>query len=163
MGAVLYARGETAAALEAARKAVARNPWDMIVRAGYGMRLLWSGDARQAMPLLLEAEEFGPAPPHYLHFALFIGAYMRGDAGAVARFAQKLSGDTYVYGVAARAVAAVHAGRADRARREVSKLIRLRPEWRTNARLWLERYGAPAEVAARMASDLDAAGIRTHN
>ena len=160
---VLYARGDAATALAVGKKAVSLNPYDTIVLTSYAIRLLWSGDVDQAMALLQRAADYGPGQPQFLYFALFVGAYSRGDDAGAAQYANLLASDSYAYGLAARAIVAARTGQPDAARRAIHKLVQLSPAWRENARLEIARYGAPPDIAARMASDLDAAGIRADN
>jgi Flp pilus assembly protein TadD len=156
---VLFARGDVAAAIEEGRKAVACNPWDTLVLTSYAVRLIWSGDAERGSALLHQVEELNPNRPQFLNFALFIGAYMRGDDATAARYALKLTGGNSAYSLVAQAIVAVRAGQRQRAREEIRKLSELRPGWQNNARHLLKRYGAPDNVAERLALDLESAGF----
>lgn len=151
---VLFARGDRDAALEEGRKAIACNPWDMLVLTSYATRKLWSGEVEQGVQLLRQAEEFSPNQPPFLYFALFIGAYMQGNDAASSRYAVKLAGADTAYGMASQAIVAVRAGERDRARAEIRKLAELRPDWRNKVRLLIERYGMPAHLADRFAGDM---------
>src|SRR5262249_7674237 len=127
---VLYARGDIALALAEGRKAVDLNPYDTTVLSSYGIRLLWSGDIKQAMTLLRESAEYNPGRLQFTYFALFAGAYSLGDDTAAAQYANLLASESYSYGLAARAIVAARAGQAELARRAVHKLVQLRPAWR---------------------------------
>ncbi len=77
--AILFFRGEKDAAIAAAEKAIALNPYDVLITAEYGGRLIYAGEVDRGMAMLHDAVGFGAILPSWSHFALFVGHYMRGE------------------------------------------------------------------------------------
>jgi tetratricopeptide (TPR) repeat protein len=155
----LYARGEIAAGLAEGEKAVALNPYDMIVLHAFGMRLLLSGQIEKGAALLQRAAALSPVRPAAFEFALFLSSYLLGDHANTANQARLFTNDDYPLILVSRAVAAVQAGDIARAQHAVDRLVMLHPGWRDNVRARLERYIPSAAIVDRLAADLTKAGL----
>ena len=104
--AILFFRGEKDAGILAAEKAIALNPYDILITAEYGGRLIYCGEVDRGMEMLHRAVGSGAILPSWSHFSLFVGHYMRGDLAAARYHAGQMTTETYVYGQLARAVIA---------------------------------------------------------
>jgi len=74
----LYLRGEIDACLTAAEHAIALNPYDMIVLADYGGRLVCSGEVDRGLALIEETGKPGALRPTWEHYYLFVAYYLKG-------------------------------------------------------------------------------------
>ena len=122
--AILFFRGEKDAAIAAAEKAIALNPYDVLIKTEFGGRLIYAGEVDRGMAILHDAVGFGAILPSWSHFALFVGHYMRGEMVEARSQASQLTSETYVYGQLARAlIARLDGDRAefDRAKRGDSR------------------------------------------
>ena len=156
---VQYARHDLAAAFAAGDKAMALNKYDMLTIAEYGARLVMTGEVERGMAMLQRAGEAGGVRPSWHHFYLFLGSYLEGDLKEAASQADQITTDDYPLGLAARAITAAEAGKADAARRALERLIELQPAWRTDARRLLEKSIYRPEIVNRLLHGLADAGL----
>jgi tetratricopeptide (TPR) repeat protein len=155
---VLFLRGEKDAGIVAAEKAIALNPYDVLIPTEYGGRMIYCGDIARGMAILQDAVGFGAVLPSWSHFALFVGYYMRGDIAEARYHASQLTSETYVYGQLARALIAHADADATETRRAVQAILALQPAWGKVPRREIGRLiNAPA-IADRLADDLLATG-----
>jgi adenylate cyclase len=156
---VLFARHEILAAFAAGDKAIALNRYDTTVMSDYGGRLIMIGDIERGMDMLQRAGEFGVVRPSWHHFYMFLGSYLRSDLINTIHHASQITGEDYALGLVARALAAVAAGDRDRAARAIERLRTINPAWGIDPRGELEKFFPVAELANRIARDLDKAGL----
>lgn len=155
---VLFLRGEKEAGIVAAEKAIALNPYDVLIPTEYGGRMIFCGEIDRGMAILHDAVGFGAVLPSWSHFALFVGHYMRGDLAEARYHASQLTSETYVYGQLARALIAHADGDATEARRCVQTILSLQPAWREAPRREIGRLINASVIADRLAGDLLATG-----
>lgn len=155
---VLFLRGEKDAGIAAAEKAMALNPYDVLIPAEYGARMIYCGEVDRGMEILHRAVGVGPMLPSWSHFALFVGHYVRGDLTQARYHASQLTAETYVYGQLARALIAHADGEAEEARRAVQAILALQPAWGTDPRREIGKLINVASIADRLADDLVATG-----
>ena len=155
---VLFLRGEKDAGIVAAEKAIALNPYDVLIPTEYGGRMIFCGEIDRGMAILHDAVGFGAVLPSWSHFALFVGHYMRGDLAEARYHASQLTSETYVYGQLARALIAHADGDAAEARRCVQTILSLQPAWRETPRREIGRLINASAIADRLAGDLVATG-----
>jgi tetratricopeptide (TPR) repeat protein len=157
--AVLFFRGENAAAMAAAEKAVALNPYDVLMLSDYGGRLIFAGEIDKGMTILRATQDIGVILPSWTHFYLFLAHYLR-DEFAEARFhAGQLTSETHVFGQLARALIAHRDGQAEDARRAIQAILAIQPEWKAHARREIGKMITGPDVADRLVRDLAAAGL----
>jgi len=155
---VLFLRGEKDAGIVAAEKAIALNPYDVLIPTEYGGRMIYCGDVDRGMAILHDAVGFGAVLPSWSHFALFVGYYMRGDIAEARYHASQLTSETYVYGQLARALIAHADGDVTETRRAVQAILSLQPAWGKAPRREIGRLINASAIADRLASDLLATG-----
>ena len=154
--AVLFFRGEKEAAIAAAEKAIALNPYDILIRAEYGGRLIYAGEVERGMNILREAVGTGGVLPSWTHFALFIGHYVREELAEARYQAGQLTNETYVYGQLARALIAQADGDRDAASRARQAILALQPAWGKDARREINKVIIDPALADRLARDFRA-------
>ena len=155
---VLFLRGEKDAGIVAAEKAIALNPYDVLIPTEYGGRMIYCGDIDRGMAILQDAVGFGAVLPSWSHFALFVGYYMRGDIAEARYHASQLTSETYVYGQLARALIAHADGDETETRRAVQAILSLQPAWGKVPRREIGRLINATAIADRLAGDLLATG-----
>ncbi len=159
LAAVLFARGETKAAIGAMEHAVELNRYDLFILAGFGGRLITVGQVDRGLAMMAQSAEHGSVRPSWMHFYLFLGNYLKGNFPDAAYHAEGITGENPL-GFVARALVAAHAGDSAKATLMLRQLVALRPAWRDNARGELRRAIPAADIVERLAHDLDAAGLR---
>jgi tetratricopeptide (TPR) repeat protein len=154
-----FVRGEATLALEAGKKAVTLNPYNPVVLATYGARLVALGEVEKGQGYLREAALAGAVRPGWHEFFLFLAAYLLDDRRAAATHAAQIVSDKFPLGYLARTLVAVQSGRLDLARTCFAKLVALQPGWRDDP-LAQARKSFPAEtVALRVTQDLAQAAV----
>jgi tetratricopeptide (TPR) repeat protein len=156
---VLFARREIAAAFAAGDKAMALNKYDTTVMSDYGGRLIMIGQVERGMAMLQKVGEFGTVRPSWHHFYMFLGSYLRGDLANIMHHANQITNEDYTLGLVARALAASIAGDRDRAIRSIQRLITVNPAWAMKPRGELDKFFPVADLADRLARDLEKAGL----
>jgi len=151
--AILFFRGEKEAAIAAAEKAIALNPYDVLIKIEFGGRLIYAGEVDRGMTILRDAVGFGAILPSWSHFALFVGHYVRGEMVDARSQASQLTSETYVYGQLARALIARLDG--DRAEFDRAKetILALQPAWGDDPRKEIGKVIIAPEIADRLAAD----------
>jgi tetratricopeptide (TPR) repeat protein len=155
---VLFHRGEVQKAFAAGDKALELNPYDMLAPAEYGGRLVLAGEVEKGMAMLRRAGEFTAIRPAWQHFYVFMGAYLRNDLQEAAYQAGQITADNYAPTHLSRALLAVSAGDAERARTAIARLVALMPGWR-EPRHELRKISPNPAVVERLAHDLARAGM----
>ncbi|MBX9843154.1 MAG: hypothetical protein K2Z80_15235 [Xanthobacteraceae bacterium] len=152
-------RRDTAAALEAGRKMVSLNKFDMLALGEYGGRLIMAGQIEQGMAMLREAGAGGAVRPSWHYVYLFIGSTMTGDSAGAVRYAGSIPDGNTPLGLVAQLLAAYEAGKPDDARRAADRLRALDPGWLRNPRQELSRIIPARAIVDRLAKGLVAAGL----
>jgi tetratricopeptide (TPR) repeat protein len=160
---ILFLRGEKDAAIAAAERALALNPYDVLAMAEFGGRLIYCGEIDRGLEILNESVGLSPVLPAWSHFALFVGHYMRAalgqeDLGQARYHASQLTSETYVYGQLARALIAHADGDRADAQRAVQAILALAPAWGTDPRREIGKLINANAIAERLAGDLVATG-----
>jgi len=155
---VLFHRGEIQKAFAAGDKALELNPNDMLAPAEYGGRLVLAGEVDKGMAMLRRAGEFTAIRPAWQHFYVFMGAYLRNDLQEAAYQAGQITADNYAPTHLSRALLAVSAGDAERARTSTARLVALMPGWRDPPSELRKMSPNPA-VVERLTRDLARAGL----
>jgi hypothetical protein len=137
---------------------VSLNPYDILIPAEFGGRLIYCGEIDRGMEMLHRAVGYGAVVPAWTHFSLFVGNYMRGDLAAARFHAGQLTNETYVYGQVARAIIAVADGQADEAQRARRAIYALNPAWLTDPRGEMGKLIIAPEIAERLVRDLLTSG-----
>jgi tetratricopeptide (TPR) repeat protein len=158
---VLFSRGDTKEAFAAVERAIALNPYDLVILGEYGGRLVTVGEIDRGLKILAQSAEYGTVRPPWHHFYLFLGNYVSGNFAEAASQADQMTNDAYPHGLVARALAAKQSGDAARQERALRLLVGLRPAWRNDARGELGRLIPAKDMVERLARDLEAAGLRT--
>jgi tetratricopeptide (TPR) repeat protein len=154
----LFLRDEKEAAIAAAEHALALNPYDVLVRVEFAGRLIYCGEIDRGMELLRDSDGLGPVLPSWVHFALFVAHYMRGDLAQARYQASQLTNETYVYGQLARAVMSHADGDAAEAERAVQAILALQPAWGIDPRHEIGKLIKAPAIAERLSGDLVATG-----
>jgi hypothetical protein len=152
-------RRDTAAALEAGRKMVSLNKYDMLALGEYGGRLLMSGDVEKGMAMLREAGSGGAVRPSWHNVYLFIGSYMTGQMTEAIGYANAIPNDNTALGLVAQVLAADASGKPDDARKAADRLRAIGPGWVKNPHQELSRIVPDRAIVDRLAKGLAKAGV----
>ena len=155
---VLFLRGEKDAGIAAAEKAIALNPYDLLIAIEYGGRLIYCGEVDRGMAILHESVGRWSVLPSWSHFGMFVGNYVRGELAEARYHASQLTHETYSYGQLARALVAHADGNAVETRRAVKALLALQPSWGEDPRREIGKLVKAPALADRLAGDLLATG-----
>jgi tetratricopeptide (TPR) repeat protein len=155
---VLFFRGELDAAFTAAERAMALNPYDMIVQSEYGGRLICVGEVDKGLAMLEDAGKSGALRPAWEHFYLFMGYYFKGDLARARLEASYWASGTEGLTSISQILLAVLEGDGARAKRHYAELLKDRPRWRDLKREVGRFFPKPA-IAQRLLADLAAAGL----
>jgi Tfp pilus assembly protein PilF len=161
LSSILFSRGETKEAFAALERAIALNPYDLIILGEYGGRLVTAGEIDRGLAILARSAAYGTVRPSWHHFYLFLGNYLAGNFAEAGFHADQMANDAYPHGLVARALVASHNGDLARQQRALRLLVGLRPAWRDDARGELARLIPAKDIVERLARDLEAAGLRT--
>ncbi len=156
--AILFYRGDKEAGIAAAEKAISLNPYDILIPAEFGGRLVYCGEIDRGMEILHQAADAGAILPAWTHFSLFVGHYMRGDLTAARYHAGQLTNETYVYGQVARAVIAFADGQIEEARRAKQAIYALNPKWQADPNAEMRKLVIAPDIAVRLVQDLLGSG-----
>jgi tetratricopeptide (TPR) repeat protein len=157
---VQFNRRDMAAALEAGRKSIGLNKYDLLVLGEYGGRLVMSGEIEKGMKLLHEAGSGGAARPAWHHVYLFIGSYMTGDMAEAIRHAGNIPNDNTALGQVAQVLAAHAAGKSDEAKKAIDRLKAVGDGWISNPQQELSRIVTDRAIVDRLSEGLAAAGVQ---
>jgi tetratricopeptide (TPR) repeat protein len=156
---VLFFRAETEAAIAAAEKAIALNPFDMWIRADYGGRLIFAGQLDGGMDILRDTVAFGAILPSWTHFYLFLGHYLRGEYSQARFHAGQMTSTMHIYGQLARALMAHVDGRPDHARLTIEAIAQAYPRWNDDPRQEIGKLIFSPAIAERLLEDLAELGL----
>ena len=151
--AILFFRGEKDAAIAAAEKAIALNPYDVLITTEFGGRLIYAGEVDRGMAILRDAVGFGAILPSWSHFGLFVGHYVRGEMVEARSQASQLTSETYVYGQLARALIARLDGDVAEVERAKQAILALQPAWDDDPRSEIGKVIIAPAIADRLAAD----------
>jgi tetratricopeptide (TPR) repeat protein len=151
--AILFFRGEKEAAIAAAEKATALNPYDVLIQIEFGGRLIYAGEVARGMTILRDAVGFGAILPSWSHFALFVGHYVREEMDEARSQASQLTSETYVYGQLARALIARLDGDLAEFERARAAILALQPTWASDPRKEIGKLIIAPTIADRLAKD----------
>jgi tetratricopeptide (TPR) repeat protein len=162
MLAVLFSLGQFEEGLKAGERAIEANPYDSDIIATVGARRIAAGDVDAGMRLVEEATAFNTVKPPWYDFALFVGAYLKGDLAAMQRYAELMKPGDYPFALIARAILAAQIGEQAKASEAVRRLVKMQPEFGQNTRAALARYGAAPQVIDKLVQGLAKAGLDAH-
>jgi tetratricopeptide (TPR) repeat protein len=158
-GALFYRR-EFPASFAAFDKAMALNKYDSTIPIDYGGRLIAVGEVDRGMSLLRGAmKDGGEVRASWQRFSLFLGYYLKDDIAEATQQATLMANDTFLFGLAARTIAAVRNGNIDAARQTADRIIALRPAWRDDPGTELYRMIPNPAIVAKLTRDLAEAGV----
>ena len=152
-------RRDSAAALEAGRKMVSLNKYDMLALGEYGGRLIMAGEIEQGMTMLRKAGAGDAVRPSWHHVYLFIGSYMTGDTAEAVRYANNIPNDNTALGLVAQLLAAHAAGKPDDAKKAADRLRAIDPGWVRNPHQELSQIVPGRTVVDHLAKGLATAGL----
>jgi tetratricopeptide (TPR) repeat protein len=158
----LFVHRNVVAAVAEGSRAVAVNPYDMLIKADVGAITLKSGQIEEGYALLKTAAASWPDRPPRVSFSLFSGAYLTGDFVTANRYAQAIMTDKYHSALFARALAAAKMGDMPLARRTLERLYLDHPAWAANPRRAIGKLFASGEIVERLAADLESIASATH-
>jgi adenylate cyclase len=156
--AILFYRGEKEAGIQAAEKAMALNPYDILITTEYGGRLIYCGEIDRGMDILSRVVGVGAILPAWSHFSLFVGHYMRGEIAQARYHCGQMTTETYVYGQLARALIAGHDGNIEEAHRAKRAIYALQPAWKDDVRAGIGKLINAAEIVDRLYEGLMVTG-----
>jgi tetratricopeptide (TPR) repeat protein len=157
---VQFNRRDIPAALEAGKRSIALNKYDMLVLGEYGGRLILAGKIEKGMAALQEACAGTGARASWHNVYLFIGSYMTGDMAEAIRYTGDIQNDNVAMGQVAQVLAAHAAGKPDDAKKAIERLSAIGPEWISDPEKQLSRIIAAPAVVDRLAKGLATAGVR---
>jgi adenylate cyclase len=137
-------------AMEAARKAVVLNPYDMGARGVLGVCHLVSGEHRQAIELFSTAAQRGNSDPRYQWAVLSaFSHYLLGQYDASVSWAREsyYQNPNHLQGIAIRAAALAQLGRTEQAREVVNALLCLYPRMTIERLMSNIRWKLPEDIA----------------
>jgi Tfp pilus assembly protein PilF len=149
-----FFRRDIATAFAEGARALALDPYDMLITSDFGMVLLMAGQVEKGYAMLKDAAAVAAERPMRMNFGLFCGAYLTGDFAAASTYAAAMLPDDHPAALLARALAAAKSGEAKLARQILERLYALHRAWMISPSRQLQKLFASAEVAARFAADL---------
>ena len=156
---VLAFSGDLAAGLAAGEKAVALNPYDMLIVGDFGGNLVFNGETERGVAILMRATEPGTVLPSWYNLYLFLACYLGNDTAGASRHAGQITTNTYPLGLLARTLVAVANGNPELARKTYEQLVALRADWRDHPREEIARLIPSSAIVDRLANDLAKAGL----
>lgn len=156
---VLFARGETEAALREGHLAAELNPYSPDIQAGLGARYVQLGRYPEGVALLDRAMAANPARPPWYDFYRFVAAYMQDDLATARTVAAAFHDEQSFYGPLARALMAQRDADTERARQALAQVSAAIPSFRDTPRRALQRAGFCGAITDRFLADLRAAGL----
>jgi adenylate cyclase len=142
--------GNHEAALEAGKKAIELNPYDMGARGALGLCYLVMGEHRQAIELLSTAVQRGNSDPRYQWAALIaFSHYLLGQYDAALSWAREALylNPVHLQVLAVRAAALAQLGRAEEAAKATEVLLTSYPDLTVERHLRNFRWKNPADIA----------------
>ena len=142
--------GNHEAALEAGKKAIELNPYDMGARGALGLCYLVMGEHRQAIELLSTAVQRGNSDPRYQWAALIaFSHYLLGQYDAALSWAREALylNPVHLQVLAVRAAALAQSGRAEEAAKATEVLLTSYPDLTVERHLRNFRWKNPADIA----------------
>ena len=142
--------GNHEAALEAGKKAIELNPYDMGARGALGLCYLVMGEHRQAIELLSTAVQRGNSDPRYQWAALIaFSHYLLGQYDAALSWAREALylNPVHLQVLAVRTAALAQSGRAEEAAKATEVLLTSYPDLTVERHLRNFRWKNPADIA----------------
>lgn len=155
---LMIIKGDTAAALAAARRAIDLNPADLAAVGSYGSILARLGRYDEALPILRRAAE-ATSSPKWLEYYLFVALNNLGRAEEADREVALFDGTRSSLFLTAVAIRAHRRGDAAAAAAAFADIARAEPDFTTDPRAFLRRRGFVAPVIDRLMVDLGRAGL----
>ena len=143
-------QGHHEAAMDAIRRAIELNPYDMGARGVLGICHLVIGEHRQAIELFSMAVQRGNSDPRYQWAALnAFSRYLLGQYDASLSWSREalLLNPNHLQGLAVRAAALAQLGRADNAAKAAETLLGHYPEFTVERHLRNFHWKQPADLA----------------
>ena len=143
-------QGHHEAAMDAIRRAIELNPYDMGARGVLGICHLVIGEHRQAIELFSMAVQRGNSDPRYQWAALnAFSHYLLGQYDASLSWSREalLLNPNHLQGLAVRAAALAQLGRADNAAKAAETLLGHYPEFTVERHLRNFHWKQPADLA----------------
>ncbi len=150
-----FYRKEFDAAFSAGDRALSLNPYDRIILADYGAKLVHSGQLDDGAQLILRSvSDTQLLQPRHV-FSLFIANYLAGNMVDATHYAKRLDGERNPYRLLAFAL--IHANHRDteRGKDAFRRLLLIQPGWRDIRRELTKHFGRASHIE-RLAIDLAA-------
>jgi tetratricopeptide (TPR) repeat protein len=157
--AVEIGRKDTTGAFSAGGKAMALNPYDLVIHADYGGWLILSGEIERGLAMMKFAAQADAVRLERNHFHLFVANYLKENLLEANLEAQHIVSRHNPLGFLARSLAAAASGDLELARKEYAQLVALRPAWRDDPEGELGRFIPDRAIVDRFRRDLIAAGL----
>jgi adenylate cyclase len=156
----LWFKGEVAASLEAAERALALNPNNTDVMADLGMRLSFTGAWDRGVALLVSSYERNPGQASHYRIALVLHHCMHGRYREALTEAEKTYFPDLLPYHLMLALVYGFLGRMDEAKAAVAAIVALDPAFPDQCRAWLERRNICPALADFIVAGLRQAGMR---
>jgi TolB-like protein len=143
----------------AAERAVALNPADGSSIAALAELMVYAGDRERGIELAAKARQLNPNHPGWYWFADFYNAYVNGEYREALEYAQKINMPGHYGAFAVVAAACGQLGEKEKGRKALDELLRLRPDFATQAmRSEMEKW-FDSEYSELMFEGLQKAGL----
>ena len=159
LAATLFFQKDLLAFRPAAEHAIALNRMAGATNALLGLLIAFSGDWDRGCAIVDYASELNPHHPSWYSFAAFFKSYYEGEYRAAVDAAFRINMPGYFRMYAAQAAALGQLGEVEQARKAVSELLGLRPDFAAAAREEFERW-YPPELVERFIDGLRKAGLK---
>lgn len=151
---VLVLRGATDDAIQMAREAQARNPYDPDILADVGSLYVRLDRAPEGLPLLERAISLSVARPARYDFYAYLGGYLVGAGKTSENYAAMLAVDSSPLSLLGQALDAAADADADRRAKALALLNETSPLFARDPRAFLERRGFAVSVVDRILTKL---------
>lgn len=151
---VLLLRGAADEAIQMAREAQARNPYDPEILADVGALYVRLDRAQEGLPLLERATSLSVGRPSRYDFYAFLGAYLISGEKASESHAGLLVADTNELSLLGQALKAAADRDPDRQAKALAQLAEKAPLFGQDPRAFLERRGFAGSVIDKLLSAL---------
>lgn len=159
MGFVLTGAGETDESLRWMKKAHELNRFNLGMAASYGYSLVWAGRYAEGAEILRRAVSVSSTRPTWWDYTLFLADFMQGQMDRAAATTDALAVSRRSHYLAARLLAARHAGDERRADALLDEIGRAYPSFAVDPRSHFERAQYPHDLTDRLVHALEAAGL----
>ncbi len=157
--AIHYLRGDVDMALETGRKALMLNPNDTDALAEYGFYLCYSGDWNRGLEFMQKSISLNPLHSPFVYTVMCLERYRVGDDEAALAYAQKLEMPGFFWSHFFRAITNAQLNRAAAAKTALEALLKLRPDFATDAETELRKWLKEEPLVQRCLEGLCKAGL----